>query len=163
MRMDPQPGKGTFMLDEAQELALIRSVLVEIFPEESRRVGRTNLNDIVERRGRVRIVPIPGDRLDWTEALILLANGAILINQWLGVRGKAEWHIHVARMEHVRQDVQIGSIQGGGEVNVTGIDFQVPPEIASKLGPEALDRLVSSFVAHMDAMDASQHDSGSRE
>lgn len=150
------------MLDEAEELALIRSVLVETFPEESRRVGRTNLTDIVERRGQVRVVPIPGDRLDWTEALILLANGAVLLSQWVALRGRAEWHIHIARVEHVRQSVQIGTVHGGGEVNVTGIDFQVPPDIAGKLDPATLDRLISSFLAHMDAMDAQRDDSGPR-
>ncbi|MBB4636599.1 hypothetical protein [Longimicrobium terrae] len=149
------------MLDEAQELALIRSVLLETFPEQSRRVGKTNLNDIVERRGQVRIVPISGDRLDWTEALILLANGAVLLSQWAALRGRADWHIHIARVEHVRQSVQIGTVNGGGEVNVTGIDFQVPPDIAGKLDPATINRLISSFLAHMDATDAQESDSGS--
>jgi hypothetical protein len=151
------------MLDEAQERALIRSVLVETFPHESRRVGKTNLNDIVERRGQVRIVPIPGARLDWTEALILLANGAVLLSQWLTIRGKAEWHIHVARVELVKQDVQIGAVHPGGQVNVTGIDFQVPPDIADRLDPATVDRLISSFLAHLDAMDAQGSNSGEPE
>lgn len=149
-------------MDEAQELALIRSVLVETFPEESGLVGKTNLNDIVQRRGQVRIVPIPGARLDWTEALVLLAQGALVVSQWLTVRGKAEWHIHVGRVESVRQDVRIGSVQEG-HVNVTGTDFQVPPELADKLDPATIDRLISSFLAHLEAMDAQGSNSGEPE
>ncbi|HEX6908995.1 MAG TPA: hypothetical protein VF142_01290 [Longimicrobium sp.] len=150
-------------MDEAQELALIRSVLVETFPEQIRLVGKTNLNDIVQRRGQVRIVPIPGSRLDWTEALVLLAHGALAVSQWLAVRAKADVHVHVGRVEHVKQDVHVGSVQEGSQVSVTGIEFQVPPELADRLDPATIDRLVSSFLAHLEAMDGQGSSPGERE
>lgn len=150
-------------LNEAEETALIRSVLVETFPEASRSVGKTNLNDIVRRRGQVRIVPIPGPRLDWTEALILLANGAVLLSQWLTVQGKAEWHIHFSRTENVEQNVQIGTVQGKGHVSITGIDFQVPPEVADNLDPATVNQLISSLLAHLAAMETQRRNSGEPE
>jgi hypothetical protein len=146
------------MLTEDQELTLIRSVLVETFPGETRRVGKTNLNDIVRRRGQVRIVPMSGaSRLDWTETLILLTNSAILLSQWLADRGTATVRtVHFHQTNAVDQHIQVGTVDAG-QFNVSGLDLQVPPEVAGKLAPDALDRLISSFLAHMDALNAQPH------
>ena len=150
------------MLDEAQELALIRSVLVDTFPEESRRVGKTNLNDIVRRRGQVRIVPMSGaSRLEWAESLILLAQAAVLVNQWMIQRAKAKgWIIHFhPTINHVHQTVEVGNVVDS-QVNVTGMDLKLPPEIADKLDAATRDRLISSFLAHLDAMNAQGSSAG---
>jgi hypothetical protein len=148
------------MLDEAQELALIRSVLVDTFPEESRRVGKTNLNDIVRRRGQVRIVPMSGaSRLEWTESLILLANSAALLSHALTYTrnsfdsrhgGKTEIHFH--QENHVIQKVRIGRVDGESSVSVgTPIEFTIPPEVAGKLDATRLEALVTALVSHLDA------------
>lgn len=141
------------MLDETQDLALIRSILVETFPEASRRVGKTNLNDIVKRRGQIQVVHMSGaSRIEWTDALSLLATSAVLVSQWLTDRGRAEWSLHFNQTNHVSQEVQIGQVDQGSQVHVSNeFQFSIPPEIAGNLEPAALDRLIASFVAHLAA------------
>jgi hypothetical protein len=148
------------MMDETQELALIRAVLVEAFPGESRRVGKSNLNDIVQRRGQVQVAPLSGaSRLDWTEALILLSNSAVLLSQWLADHGKAGWSIHLHQVNHVSQAVQVGRIDHGSQVSVgNDFTFSVPPEIAARLDPATLDRLATSFAAHLRSVDVAGSD-----
>jgi hypothetical protein len=142
------------MLEETQELQLIRSVLVDAFPEESRRVGKTNLNDIVRRRGQVRVVPLEASRLEWVDSLLLLAHSAALLSHWLIAagnnidskeRGKTEWHIHF------EQTNRVDSVQASEVKLSNALDLPIPPETAEKLDSAALDRLISSFVAHLDA------------
>lgn len=154
------------MLDETQELQLIKSVLVETFPEESQRVGRTNLNDVVRRRGQVRVVPLTGaSKLEWMDSLILLANSATLLSQWLiAVRnntgskdhGKPEWHLH---FNETSQNIRIGRVEARQVSMSNGSSFSIPPEIADKLDSAALGRLISSFIAHLDAMPEQGSDS----
>lgn len=153
------------MLDETQELALIRSVLVDAFPDESRRVGKTNLNDIVQRRGEVIIVPMTGaSNLEWTDALTLLASAAVLVSQWLTDRGKVDRSIHFRQEVQVTQNVRIGRIDGESRVSVSNpIDFTIPPEIADRLDSATVDRLLSSFTAHLDALNAQGGDADARE
>jgi hypothetical protein len=143
------------MLDETQELQLIRSVLVEAFPQESRRVGKTNLNDIVRRRGQVRVVPLDASRLEWVDSLLLLAHSAALLSHWLIAarnnidskeRGKTEWHIHF------EQTNRVDSVQASEVKLSNALDLPIPLELAGKLDSAALDRLTSLFVAHLDAV-----------
>jgi hypothetical protein len=147
------------MLTEDQELALIRSVLVETFPGETRRVGKTNLNDIVRRRGQVRIIPMSGaSRLEWTEALSLLASAAVLIHQWVIDHGRATgWTVHFHQTQNIEQNVRVDRIEGESYLHVSGLDVEVPPQIAGKLDRVTLEKLVSSFLTHLEALSAQRN------
>jgi hypothetical protein len=156
------------MLDEARELTLIRSVLVETFPEECRRVGNANLNDIVKRRGQVRIVPITGaSRLDWVAALTLLANSAIILSCGLSITknalnsnndSKAGPLIQIDQTNHVQQVSQISRNEDGGQIILFNeIKLSLPPELLDRLEPAVIDKLIAALVAHLLA----QHDRGS--
>jgi hypothetical protein len=112
-----------------------------------------SLNDLVKRRGQVRIAPMTGaSRLEWTEALSLLATSAVLVSQWLTDRGRAEWNIHFRQETHVTQSTRIGRVDGESRVSVsTPVEFTVPTEIADRLDPATIDRLLASLTAHMEA------------
>ncbi|WP_420126829.1 hypothetical protein [Longimicrobium sp.] len=150
------------MMDEAQELALIRSILVDTFPEASQRVGKTNLNDIVRRRGQVRIAPMIGaSNLDWTVALSLLASSATILSHCLIVTrnnldpredGRTEWNIHFHQTSEIHQEIRIDRVEGGSRVSVGNeIEFVVPAELADQVDPATLDRLIAALVSHLAA------------
>lgn len=149
-------------MDEAQELSLIRAVLVDTFPEESQRVGKTNLNDIVRRRGQVRIAPMNGaSKLDWTVALSLLASSATILSHCLTVTrnsldvrhgGGTEWNLNFQQSVEIQQDVRIDRVEGGSHVRVGNeIEFMVPAELAAQVDPATLDRLIGALTSHLAA------------
>ncbi|HET7463305.1 MAG TPA: hypothetical protein VFJ82_18770 [Longimicrobium sp.] len=151
------------MLDEAQELTLIRSVLVETFPDECQRVGKANLNDIVRRRGEVTIVPIEGaSPLDWTAALLVLAGSATFINQCLSITRhlRAANHggsdgalIHIVQQNVLNDVTQSNGDKEGRIVVVNEIEVPLPQEILDRLGPAVIDRLIAALTAHLAARD----------
>lgn len=156
------------MVDEAQELALIRSVLIETFPVESHRVGKTNLDDIVRRRGQVRIAPMmDASLLDWTVALSLLASSATILSHFLTVTrnsldsrhgGGTEWNIYFQQTGGIHQEIRIDRIEGGSHVSVGNeIEFTLPAEVANQVAPATLYRLILSLVSHL----AANRDQGS--
>lgn len=154
------------MVDETQELNLIRSVLVEVFPDECRRVGKANLNDIVKRRGQVTIVPIGVSRLDWTAALLALAGSATLVSQCLNIAkhildahdGRADRALIHIEQKNVLDDVRQCNGDGEGRiVVVNNIAVPLSPEVLDRLGPAVIDKLIAALVAYL----AAQHDEGS--
>jgi len=156
------------MLDEAQELTLIRSVLVETFPAECRRVGNANLTDIVKLRGRVTVVPIKdGARLDWTAALLVLASSATFVSQCLNItrhifdanNGRMDGAlIRIEQknvMSHVHQSG--GNGEEGRIVVVNEIEVPLSPEVLDRLGPAVIDKLIAALTAYL----AARHREGS--
>ncbi len=153
------------MLDEARELELIRSVLVEVFPDECRRVGRANLNDVVRRRGQVRIVPITGaSRLDWMVPLTLLASAATILGNCLTIamavrdskgNGRTGITIQVTQLNQVNGVELVSPGQQGGRVIVVNdVVLPLSPEVADRLEPAELERLLSSLSSRL----AAEHD-----
>ncbi|MFL5386142.1 MAG: hypothetical protein ACJ8GN_26805 [Longimicrobiaceae bacterium] len=153
------------MLDEAQELELIRSVLVETFPDQCRRVGRANLNDIVRRRGEVRIVPIDASRVDWVVPLTLLASAATILGNCLTIartirdskyNGKAGLIIQVYQSTHLDGVLVSPGHDGGKIIVVNDCNWPLPPELADRLQPADLERLISSLGSRL----AAEYDKG---
>lgn len=147
------------MLTETQELELIRSVLVEILPEDSQRVGRSNLNDIVRRRGDVRIVPMPGvSKLDWTVSLTILASATTLLSQCLIItrsvlEARSNGTGALVRFEqhnHLSDVTVLGPESEGSRIVLKNeIVLQLSPEILERLEPALADRLIAAIASHV--------------
>jgi hypothetical protein len=132
-------------VDEAIQAEVIRSVLMDMFPDECRRVGKANLNDIVRLRGRVRFEALDGaSRLDLAVPLALLATAAAIL-------GHAATIASTWRESH-RRDASKLCVE---------INLSLPAELAGKLEPPVLENLLTGFVERLLAeKDVDRRDSG---
>lgn len=113
-----------------EDSEIIIAVLRETFPDECKRVGRTNLADIAECGGEVNLVPLDGaSRLDLTATLALIASAAAILSSAIKI---------VADLAGARKTDKEISVE---------VKMSLPKSVTEKLDPEALERLIDRFSA----------------
>lgn len=148
------------MTNEDRELDLIRSVLVEALSDECRRVGRANLNDIVRRRGDVRIAPVPGARMDYTLPLLALVSATTVLSHCLIIAqailasdrdSRPPLIIDQSnRLSGVSQEGEGGQIRVSNQTILIGeIKLHLSPEVLERVDPAVADRLIALLVSRL--------------
>jgi hypothetical protein len=113
-------------VNSQSDSVLICDVLREAFPQACMQAGKTNLDDIVRRGGKVDFVPVEGaSRMHLALPLALLASGATVLSHALTI----------ARI--IRDSKKKAPSEIVFETKVS-----LPPEIASKLEPDVLERVL---------------------
>ena len=117
--------------DEKKQSGVIRSVLLDIFPDECRRVGKTNLNDIVKLRGRIQFNPMDGaSRLDFAVPLALLVTATAIL-------GHASTIANTWRNSRDTNKL------------VKDISISLPEGMVGKLEPQILENMLTLFVERL--------------
>ena len=108
---------------------ILRRALLGAFPDDCARVGKTNLADIVRFRGDVQLVELGAPSpLDWSVSLSLLAAAAAIGNHVLSI-----WKTTRSAPKKDQKEVALE------------VKLSLPPELAEKLKPADLERILDSL------------------